>query len=110
MLLSATLSSSPSMTSRWDEGKAGPVVRQHWRSYRASRPGNDGPGPHARRWTARGWNVARQTLEPLADLTNDGDEEGALFIDRLPLPDEAEPHSPLCRVVFGSSLYWPEFS
>jgi hypothetical protein len=46
---------------------------------------------------SEGWNAARQTLEPFADLTNDGDEEGALFIDRLPLPDEAEPHPPLYR-------------
>ena len=38
------------------------------------------------------WNAARQTLEPFADLTNDGDEEGALFIDRLPLLDEPEAH------------------
>jgi hypothetical protein len=37
-------------------------------------------------------NAAGQTLEAFANLTNDGDEEGALFIDRLPLPDEAEPH------------------
>jgi hypothetical protein len=65
--------------------------------YRASRPRKDGRVPHVRRWTARGWNAARQTREPFADLTNDGDEEGALFIDRLPLRDEAEPHPPLSQ-------------
>jgi hypothetical protein len=65
--------------------------------YRASGPGKDGRIPRVRRWTATGRNAARQTLKPFADLTNDGDEEGALFIDRLPLPDEAEPHPPLYR-------------
>jgi hypothetical protein len=41
-------------------------------------------------WTARGWNLAKETLKPFADLTNDGDDEGAFFLDRLPTPAEAE--------------------
>lgn len=40
-------------------------------------------------WTARGWNSAKGALS-FAALTNDGDDEGALFLDRLPNADEAE--------------------
>ncbi len=40
-------------------------------------------------WTARGWNAAKGALA-FAELTNDGDSEGALFLDRLPTPSEAE--------------------
>jgi hypothetical protein len=65
--------------------------------YPALGSGKDGRVPHARRWKPEGWNTARQTLELFADLTNDGDEEGALFIDRLPLPDEPEAHPPTLK-------------
>jgi hypothetical protein len=41
-------------------------------------------------WTARGWNLAKEAFRPFADLTTDGDDEGALFIDRLPTRAEAE--------------------
>jgi hypothetical protein len=41
-------------------------------------------------WTARGWNIAKEAFKPFADLTNDGDNEGALFIDRLPSSNEAK--------------------
>jgi hypothetical protein len=41
-------------------------------------------------WTARGWNLAREAFKPFAALTNDGDDEGALFLDRLPTEQEAE--------------------
>jgi hypothetical protein len=40
-------------------------------------------------WTSRGWNAAKKALAA-ADLTNDGDDEGALFLDRLPTAEEAE--------------------
>jgi hypothetical protein len=40
-------------------------------------------------WTANGWNRAKKALA-FADLTNDGDDEGVLFLDRLPTPEEAE--------------------
>jgi hypothetical protein len=41
-------------------------------------------------WTARGWNLAKEAFKPFASLTNDGDDEGALFLDRLPAPEEAK--------------------
>jgi hypothetical protein len=40
-------------------------------------------------WSANGWNRAKRALA-FASLTNNGDDEGALFIDRLPTPAEAE--------------------
>src|SRR5271166_3830045 len=39
--------------------------------------------------TARGWTYAKKALS-FAKLTNDGDDEGALFLDRLPSKPEAE--------------------
>jgi hypothetical protein len=77
--------------------------------YRASGPRNDGRVPHVTRWTARGWNAARQTLEPFAELTNEGDEEGALFIDRLPLPDEPEVHPPTLNEPAGTRAVTQKF-
>jgi hypothetical protein len=40
--------------------------------------------------SGRWWGAAKRALAPFAGLTNDGDDEGALFLDRLPTPDEAE--------------------
>jgi hypothetical protein len=40
--------------------------------------------------TAREWSYARKALKPFAALANDGDEEGVLFLDRLPTVEEAE--------------------
>jgi hypothetical protein len=40
-------------------------------------------------WTAKGWNLAKQALS-FAALTNDGDDEGALTLDRLPTRTEGE--------------------
>ena len=34
--------------------------------------------------------VRKKALKPFADLTNDGDHDGMLFLDRLPTADEAE--------------------
>ena len=58
------------------------------------------PGPLGRRETpgfqiyiagsTRWWTNAKAALEPFCDLTSDGDDEGMLFIDRLPTRDEAE--------------------
>ena len=42
------------------------------------------------RISAREWSYARKALKPVAALTNDGDEEGVLFLDRLPTVEEAE--------------------
>ena len=41
------------------------------------------------RWTARGWNVAKNAIKESAELTNDGDMDGTFFLDRLPTPAEA---------------------
>jgi hypothetical protein len=38
-------------------------------------------------WTARGWNAAKAELPGV--VCNDGDDEGAIFLDRLPTPAEA---------------------
>lgn len=43
--------------------------------------------------TVRQWSAAKSQMKPFTELTNDGDNEGALFLDRLPTngpPDEAE--------------------
>ena len=40
-------------------------------------------------WTAKGWNLAKQALS-FAAVTNDGDDEGALTLDRLPTKAEGE--------------------
>jgi hypothetical protein len=38
-------------------------------------------------WTARGWKAAKDALPGV--VCNDGDDEGALFLDRLPTAAEA---------------------
>jgi hypothetical protein len=38
-------------------------------------------------WTARGWKAAKDVLPGV--VCNDGDDEGAMFLDRLPTPTEA---------------------
>ena len=38
-------------------------------------------------WTARGWKLAKDVLPGV--ICNDGDDEGAIFLDRLPTPAEA---------------------
>jgi hypothetical protein len=38
----------------------------------------------------REWSYAKKALTPFTDLTNDGDDEGTLFLDHLPTPAEAE--------------------
>ncbi len=38
-------------------------------------------------WTARGWKAARDALPGV--VCNDGDDEGAIFLDRLPTATEA---------------------
>jgi hypothetical protein len=40
-------------------------------------------------WTTRGWNRAKAALS-FARLTNDGDDEGALLLDRFPTKSEAQ--------------------
>ena len=40
--------------------------------------------------SARWWSFAKKALTPFAEITNDGDDEGMLFLDRLPTADEAE--------------------
>jgi hypothetical protein len=43
--------------------------------------------------TVRQWSAAKSQMKPFTDKTNDGDSEGAFFLDRLPTngpPDEAE--------------------
>ena len=49
-------------------------------------------------WTTRGWNLAKEAFRPFADLTIDGDDEGALFLDRLPTTEEAEIIRHWCRL------------
>jgi len=39
-------------------------------------------------WTAKGWSNAKRALS-FARVTKDGDDEGALFLNRLPTTDEA---------------------
>jgi hypothetical protein len=41
-------------------------------------------------WAANGWRRAKMAFAPFAELTNDGDDEGTLLIDRLPTDQEAE--------------------
>jgi hypothetical protein len=40
--------------------------------------------------SVREWSYAKKALAPFTDPTNDGDEEGMLFLDHLPSPNEAE--------------------
>ena len=39
-------------------------------------------------WSTNGWNSAKRALS-FAELTNDGDDEGAFILDRLPTRAEA---------------------
>jgi len=41
------------------------------------------------RWTCQGWTYAKRALS-FAKLVNDGDDEGSLFLDRMPSKAEAE--------------------
>jgi hypothetical protein len=41
-------------------------------------------------WTARGWNLAKTAFAPFTEMDGDGDDEGSLFIDRLPTAQEAK--------------------
>ena len=50
------------------------------------------------RWTARGWNVAKNAIKESAELTNDGDMDGTFFLDRLPTPAEAETIRRYCGI------------
>jgi hypothetical protein len=38
---------------------------------------------------SKAWAFAKKAM-PFCELTNDGDDEGMLFLDRLPAPEEAE--------------------
>ncbi len=40
--------------------------------------------------SVRQWSYAKKAFKPFTDLTNDGDDEGMLFLDRLPTLAEAE--------------------
>ena len=40
--------------------------------------------------TVRQWSAVKTAVKPFTDMTNDGDEEGMLFLDHLPTPDEAD--------------------
>lgn len=40
--------------------------------------------------TVRQWSAVRAALKPFTELANDGDREGAMFMFRLPEPEEAE--------------------
>jgi hypothetical protein len=40
--------------------------------------------------TVRQWSAVKSAMTPFTDITNDGDREGAFFLDRLPTAAEAE--------------------
>jgi|SRR6516162_3692302 hypothetical protein len=40
--------------------------------------------------TGKAWTYAKQALKPFCAVTQDGDWEGLLFLDRLPTKEEAE--------------------
>lgn len=40
--------------------------------------------------TVRQWSAVKSAMKPFSRICNDGDMEGAFFLDRLPLSDEAE--------------------
>ena len=52
-------------------------------------PGNPGFMIYVMGWSTNGWNKAKVALS-FAKLENDGDDEGAFFLDRLPTKSEAE--------------------
>ena len=49
------------------------------------------PGFHffVMNWTAKGWNSAQRGLSTFMETTNGGDDEGAMFLNRLPTEKEA---------------------
>jgi hypothetical protein len=49
------------------------------------------------RWTSQGWTYAKRALA-FAKLTNDGDDEGSLFLDRMPSKAEAEAIRRYCGI------------
>ncbi len=53
-------------------------------------PGREGFHIFIMGWSSRGWNAARSEIGKFASVTNDGDDEGALFLARLPTASEAE--------------------
>ena len=55
-----------------------------------NRPVTPGFQIYVERESVREWSYAKKALKPFTDLTNDGDDEGMLFLDRLPTADEAE--------------------
>ena len=54
------------------------------------RPKTPGFQIYVERELVREWSYAKKALKLFADLTNDGDGDGMLFLDRLPTADEAE--------------------
>lgn len=60
------------------EGKAGWIYAEPEGFYLYCRPGS-----------ARGWGYAKKAMD-FCRVTQDGDEEGVLLLDRLPSPAEAE--------------------
>ena len=48
--------------------------------------------------TSRQWTAVKAAMKGFASLTNDGDDEGALFMGRLPSPNEAETIRRYCGV------------
>jgi hypothetical protein len=55
-----------------------------------NRPKTPGFQIYIERESVREWSYAKKVLKPFADLTNDGDDDGMLFLDRLPTVNEAE--------------------
>jgi hypothetical protein len=55
-----------------------------------NRPDTPGFQIYVERESVREWSYAQKALKPVADLTNNGDDDGMLFLDRLPTADEAE--------------------
>jgi hypothetical protein len=69
------------------------------------RPTTPGFQIYVRRDSVREWSAARKALttaqsgrEPFCNLTNDGDDEGMLFLERLPTPAEAETIRRYCGI------------
>jgi hypothetical protein len=56
---------------------------------RGSRFAFRGAGELGEPLSSKGWRFAKRALS-FYEVTNDGDEEGMLFLDRLPTPEEAD--------------------
>ena len=54
------------------------------------RPKTTGFQIYVQRQSVREWSYTKKAFKPFAAVTNDGDEAGMLFLDRLPNVDEAE--------------------